>query len=190
MKKSDFDKLEEWVNVGGGLMPTNEVAKDFLDQTVKGEVSQKKTVTARDIKFHRCYFALLNFIHEYLPVNFKKKVPDSDFYAWLKHLKKEYEVKYSFVDEDKIKDIIDYCVDLGINAEISSLIAKKFGKTDFLEYDSISFGRMDQHKFKNYIREQLPFIYENVVGKFYEGDMYNGIVDTIEEEFEKFLSKL
>ena len=49
---------------------------------------------------------------------------------------------------------------------------------------------MSQETFENYIREQLPWIYENVIGAFYSGQKYDGIIQTIENEFEKFLNKL
>ena len=49
---------------------------------------------------------------------------------------------------------------------------------------------MSQKRLEEYIRLQLPWIYENVIGAFFEGEMYDGIISTIEEEWEKFLSKL
>ena len=59
-----------------------------------------------------------------------------------------------------------------------------------IEYDSIAMGKMSQPVFENYIREQLPWIYSDVLGAYFEGDILNGIIDTIEEEYKKFLSKL
>jgi hypothetical protein len=59
-----------------------------------------------------------------------------------------------------------------------------------VEYDSIAFGRMSQKTFESYIREQLPWIYEEVLGSYFEGEMLDGIIETIEEEFKKFLAKL
>lgn len=161
MKKSDYDKILEFANVGGGLMPANENASELLDTLSKGEIVPMKEITARDIKFHRCYFALLKFIHGYMPSAFIKKIPEGKFYYFLKHLKGEYEVIFTFQDG-----------------------------TQMVEYESISFGRMSQKSFEEYIKLQLPWIYENVIGEYYEGDMYTGIIETIEDEFKKFLSKL
>jgi hypothetical protein len=62
--------------------------------------------------------------------------------------------------------------------------------TAMVEYESIAFGNMSQKRFEAYIREQLPWIYENVIGAFFEGAIYDGIVETIEKEYEIFLSKL
>jgi len=49
---------------------------------------------------------------------------------------------------------------------------------------------MSQDQFETYVKEQLPWIYENVIGAFYSDEIYAGIIDTIEEEYKKFLSKL
>jgi hypothetical protein len=118
-------------------------------------------VTNRDVKFHRGYFALLNFIYGYMPPQFKKKVSEKHFYLFIKHLKREYNVIFTFQDG-----------------------------TTMVEYDSIAFGKMSQKTFQEYIKNQLPFIYSDVLGAYFEGDMLNGIIDTIEEEFKKFMSKL
>lgn len=161
MKKSDYDKLSEWLNVGGGLTPHNENAREIIEQSTRGEILTFDNKTYRDLSFHRCYFSLLNFIYDYLPVKFKETIPKERFYYFLKHLKGEYEVIFTFKDGTKM-----------------------------VEYESISFGRMNQTRFEEYIREQLPWIYENVLGLYFKGDMHNGIVETIEEEYKKFLSKL
>ena len=161
MTQEDYKELLEFAYVGGGYIPHNQKAKEFTENKVHGEIIPMKECTQRDIKFHRCYFSLLNFIYEYLPDKFKKNITSDKFYIWLKHLKGEYKVCFTFKDGTKL-----------------------------VEYDSISFGRMTQDKFENYIRENLPWIYENVIGAFYEGDIYNGIIDTIEEEYKKFLSKI
>ena len=89
------------------------------------------------------------------------KVPEKKFYQWLKHLKGEYKVVFEFEDGTKM-----------------------------VEYDSISFGRMSQKEFEAYVRDQMPYIYENVLGKYFEGEILNGIIDTIEEEYKKFFAKL
>ena len=66
-------------------------------------------------------------------------------------------------------------------------LRKKDQETDLLKF---SFGRMSQKSFEDYIREQLPWIYTEVIGVYFEGDILNGIIDTIEDEYKKFLSKL
>ena len=161
MKNSDFYKLVEFTNAGGGLLPFNSNAIELVDISRKGEILTFKEITNRDTRFHRCYFSLLNFIYEYMPAVFKKKIPEHKFYIWLKHLKGEYEVVFEFKDGTKM-----------------------------VEYESISFGNMSQKRFEAYIREQLPYIYENVLGKYFEGEILNGIIETIEDEYKKFLAKL
>lgn len=162
MKKSDYDKLIELSYTGGHhFVPGNQNAYDLCDQLGIGEVVFFETKTCRDYKFHQCYFVLIGFIWEYMPDKFQKAVPKKHFYKWLQTLKCDYEVVFTFIDGKQL-----------------------------IEYESLSFGRMSQETFENYIRNQLPWIYENVIGVFYEGETYNGIIETIEKEFKKFLSKL
>lgn len=161
MKDKDFYNLVDFYNAGGGLLPVNQKAHEIIEQSDKGEVISFLEVTQRDLKFHRCYMSLLAFIYGYLPDKFKKQVPKEKFYIWLKHLKGQYEVVFEFQDGTKM-----------------------------VEYESISFGRMSQKAFENYVREQLPWIYSNVIGAFFNGQIYDNIINTIEEEFKIFLAKL
>ena len=161
MKDTDFYKLMDFAYVGGGMIPVSANAIELLDQSDKGEVLSFLEITSRDLKFHRCYFSLIGFIYDYLPGSFKSKIPKDDFYKFIKHLKKQYKILNTFADGSQI-----------------------------VEYDSISFGKMSQKSFENYIREQLPFIYTEIIGAYFEGDIYNGIISTIEQEYKKFLSKL
>ena len=161
MKDTDFHKLIELSWVGGGFVPANENAEELTSGLKRGEVITFEEVTARDLKLHNGYFALLRFIWQYLPKTFQAKIPEKRFYQFLKHLKGKYEILYKFQDG-----------------------------TQMVEYESIAFGNMSNQRFKAYIKEQLPFIYEEVIGKFFEGDVYDGIVQTIEDEFEKLLAKL
>lgn len=162
MKKSEFDKLIELSYTGGmHFSPVNQNAFELCNSLGIGEVIYVDLKTSRDYKFHQAYFVLINFIYDYLPEKFKKKVPRKHFYKWLQTLKEDYEVVFTFADGRQL-----------------------------IEYDSISFARMSQEKFETYIKEQLPWIYENVIGAFYTGEKFDGIIETIEKEFEKFLSKL
>lgn len=161
MTDKDFHKIMDFAYVGGGMIPVSANAIELLEQTGKSEVLSFLEITNRDLKFHRCYFSLLGFIYDYLPAPFKSKIEKDNFYKFIKHLKKEYKVLYTFADGSQQ-----------------------------IEYDSIAFGKMSQKNFENYIREQLPFIYTEIIGAYFEGDIYNGIIDTIEEEYKKFLSKL
>jgi hypothetical protein len=161
MKDKDYSQIIELVYMGGGYIPNNTKAKEFTEQLTKGEVISFLEVTKRDLKFHRCYMSLLASIWEYLPENFKKKVPKSIFYNWLKHLQGHYKVKYEFIDGSK-----------------------------YLEYDSIAFGSMSDKRFKEYVKDQLPFIYSNVIGAFYKDVLYENIVEEIESNYEKFMQRL
>ncbi len=96
-----------------------------------------------------------------MPVSFKSKIPEEKFYLWLKHLKGQYDVIFEFKDGTKL-----------------------------VEYESISFGKMTEQRFREYIKEQLPFIYSDVLGKYFSGEILDGIIETIEKDYEKFFKKL
>jgi len=161
MTDKDYNELHEFAFDGAGWIPNNQNAQELMEQTSPGEVQMFKEVTGRDILFHRCYFALLNYIWSYMPDKFKSEIPVGIFYKWLKHLRGEYEVIFEYGDGTKL-----------------------------IEYQSVSFGRMSQMQFEAYVREQLPFIYESVIGSMYKGHQYDSILENIEIEFKKFLSKL
>ncbi len=161
MKDQDYTELPQFVKVYPNMTPVNRQAYDLLDLKGEGEIFYMKEVATRDLSFHRAYFLLINYIYDYLPKKFKNQVEREKFYKWLKHLKGEYKVLFEFKDGTK-----------------------------FIEYDSISFGRMDQTQFENYVREQLPFIYENVIYKMFDKDKYEMVIENIEDEFKKFLSKI
>ena len=161
MSDKELNKLVDFYNAGGGLLPVNDKAHELMDQLSHGEVISFKEVTARDLRFHKCYMSLINFIYGYMPKSFKDAVPKGKFYMWLKHLKGNYEVLFEFQDGTKL-----------------------------VEYESISFGRMSEKRFKEYVKEQLPWIYTEVLGKCFEGQIYDNIIATIEEEYKKFFAKL
>lgn len=161
MKDSEYLRLSAWIDAGGGLIPYNDVAHDIMDNSHKNKIHIFNEREPRDLKFHQCYFLLLEFIWEYMPKKFKDMVPKNKFYTFIKHLKGEYKVLFEFKDGSK-----------------------------WIEYDSISFGSMSQGRFENYVREQLPWIYEGIIARYFKDELYNGIIETIEAQFEKFLSKL
>lgn len=161
MKDTDFNKLVDMAWVGGGFIAANSNAEELANQCQKGEIISFLEVTKRDLKFLRCYFALLAFIWGYMPPKFKQSIPKEKFYQWLKHLKGQYAVIFEFKDGTKM-----------------------------VEYDSIAFGNMSEKRFRAYVAKQLPFIYTNVIGAYFEGEIYDNIIFTIEEAFERFMSKL
>lgn len=161
MTDRDFHSLLEFRNVAGNaLVPVNQEAIELTEQNPgKTLILQEKT--ARDLKFHRAYFALLNFIWSWMPKNFKEAVPEKHFYQWLKHLQGKYKILYEFKDGSK-----------------------------FIEYESISFGRMSQEKFVRFVREQLTTIYNDLIYQLYDKETADMIVQNIEGEFESYLSQL
>jgi hypothetical protein len=161
MTDKKFKRVIELTYMGGGWIPANDNANNLADQSVKGEIQAFEECTVRDIRFHRCYFSFLNYIYAYLPNKFKQEVSEGNFYLFLKHLQGKYKVLYSFKDGTKM-----------------------------VEYESLSFGNMSEKRFREYIKEQLPFIYEYVISPFFQDELYYNIIETIEKDYEKFLSKL
>jgi hypothetical protein len=161
MKDSDYLKIVKLATVSGGFIPANEAATELLEQSAKGEILSFIECTERDLRFHKAYFSLIGYVYDYLPNHFKKAVKKEVFYIFLKHLQGDYDVLFEFKDGTKM-----------------------------VEYKSLSFGRMSQKTFEEYVKNQLPFVYENVIGAFYQGPIYDGIVENIELEYKNFLSKL
>jgi hypothetical protein len=64
------------------------------------------------------------------------------------------------------------------------------GKIEMKDYISISFSSMTEIEFREYIKDTLPFIYENVIHALFDVDKANNIINTIENDYLKFLEKL
>ena len=161
MKDVDYDKIIELTSAGGGFLPVNQNAVELIDNSYPGEVISVIEASARDLTYHRAYFSLINYIYDWLPKSFKAKIPKARFYQFLKHLRGDYDVIFEFKDGTK-----------------------------FIEYRSIAFGKMSQKAFETYVKEQLPFIYEEVIGQLYEREEADKIIACIEIEYERFLMKL
>jgi hypothetical protein len=162
MTDKDYQRLIELTPCGGGFMAANDNAQMLLDSASPGEVITFQEMTNRDVKFHRAYFSLISFIWDWLPASFKKKIPKDKFYTFLKHLRKEYDVVFTFADGSQI-----------------------------VEYQSIAFGNMSQQRFKEYVKSQLPYIYSEVVMVLFpDKSKSDAVIQSIEEEYKIFLSKL
>jgi hypothetical protein len=163
MRDSDYERLVEFTNEGTGcLVPFNDKAHDLTDVSKKGEIITFLEMTDRSLSFHRCYFSLMNYIYDQLPNRFHQRIKQKHFYKYLKQLRGEFDIVVQY----------EHIV--------------------IVEYYSISFTRMSQYQFENYIREILPWIYLKVIGKYYKvgGWRYNRKIESIESEYQKFLSKL
>jgi len=162
MKDLDVNMIFEFQNVNGSaLMPISDNAEELLQNT-SGKRITLKEVTARDLKYHRAYFALMGFIYQWMTPAFKTAVPEAYFYKFVKHLQGKYQVVFEFKDGTKM-----------------------------IEYESISFGRMTQVRFSEYVREQLPIIYSDLIGVLYKNESeVSMIIETIEAEFETYLDRL
>lgn len=158
MKTDDFLELKNFVNHKGiGLIPATSESREWLEILKPNEPVNFKIVEARDLKLHSAYFGMLSFIYDRLKPSFKQSISKPNFYIFLKEIGKEYKVLHTFKDG-----------------------------TEFKEYNSISFGRMNNTKFKLYFNNQLSVIYEDLL--FPLGQEY--LMDEINKEWEATLNKL
>lgn len=161
MKDTEYSELLEFIPANGCLVPANSKAMDLMSISKNGEKITFKNVSPRDEKFHKCYFSLLNYIWTMMPPHFRNKIPCEEFYKFLKMLQGEFDEIFEFKDGKKM-----------------------------IEYRSISFSRMNQQQFKEYVANQLPIIYEDLIMQVCKPDQATIIIESIEEEYKKFLSKI
>lgn len=162
MKDTELEDIIQLTYVGNAFLTANQKAEELAENCRRGEVIDFKEVTARDLKFHRCYFDLLGTIYDYMPPSFKKRIEKNNFYILLKELQGEYKVLFDFKDGSKVK-----------------------------VYNSISFGKMSQKRFEEYVKNQLPIIYNEIIQPYFpDKKTFDSIVQTIEEDYQVFLSKL
>ena len=139
------------------LIPNQIETAEWLDSLKDKEQVYLKNIEARDLGMHKAYFKILGYIYDRLNVKFRNSIPKENFYKFLKMISKEYSVVFKFKD----------------------------GR-EFIEYKSISFGKMNQKTFREYFNNQLSIIYEELLIPM-EQDY---LMDEINIEFEKILSKL
>lgn len=139
------------------LIPNQIETAEWLEQLKDKEQVYLKHIEARDLGMHKAYFKILSYIYDRLNVSFRNAIPKANFYLFLKMISKEYSVVFKFKD----------------------------GR-EFIEYKSISFGKMNQKKFREYFNNQLIVIYDELLIPM-EQDY---LMDEINIEFEKILSKL
>lgn len=158
MTTNQFLELKSFtVHKSQALIPNQIETGEWMEQKKHGEQVYLKSVEPRDLGMHKGYFKILGFIYDNLPANFKASVDKKNFYNFLKILSNEYKIVFEFKNGIKM-----------------------------IEYDSISFAKMNQTTFRNYFNNQLSVIYEELLiplNKEY-------IMDEVNEMFESLLSKL
>lgn len=157
MKDKEYMELVELKKVDNGFIPINERAMDLLLTSKEWETLSFSIATQRDLSFHKCYFKLINFIYYLLPIHFQKEIPREHFYNFLKCLTGQAKIVYEFKTLPPL-----------------------------VEYESISFSKMNQVKFKDFVREQLSIMYAELFPKL----ECENIIDNVESRFEVFLKEL
>lgn len=149
------------------LVPAQIESKEFLETLKNNETVYLTFNKPRDNGFHSCYFSLLKYIYLNLPIHFRIKFIE-------KYPTKEYKQLELF--RLFLKDLFNEFEYLEIGKS----------KRQIKEYTSISFAKMNQLEFNEYVNNQLGNIYSDLLVPLECEYLY----DDICKEFEKFLSKL
>jgi len=145
------------VHKGQALIPNQIETAEWLEQLTSESQVYLKQVEARDLGMHGGYFMILAYIYDRLPLRFRKTVLKPNFYKFIKMLSNEYTVVFEFKDGRQM-----------------------------IEYTSISFGKMNQSKFRLYFNTQMSVVYEELLIPM-ECDY---LMDEVNEMFEKLLAKI
>lgn len=161
MTDKDYKSLLQFKKIGNLLQADNQYTQEYIDGLRGGSLVSHQSKTKRDLGFHRGYFKLIAFVWDNLPLNFREAVPKGKFYTFLKHLQGKYKTIYKFK-----------------------------GLPEMIEYESISFGRMNDERFKAFVKDQISVIYEELFFKLYDERMAIVLRETVEQEFETILREL
>jgi len=166
MKDKDYIRLSEWVADNGCLVPVNDRAQELVASHGGDEVITMFPVTPRDGRFHRTYFKFIAQAWEYIPKD-RKPCKKKSYYNYLKLLKNNYDIERVNVHGYDIA---------------------------MIEYDSISYGSMDEVEFQHFVKMQIPLLYDAFYGYFdgYENrdELVKGIIETLEEDFRNLMYKI
>lgn len=77
---------------GTGLFPTDADSEDLIKSLSPEENFNIALHADRNLKMHRAYFGLLNFVWDNLPEKFQRKCPKQHFYKFLKEMQGRFEV--------------------------------------------------------------------------------------------------
>ena len=157
MKDTDFEKLLRFKVINEVAYPVSNKAQEFCYSNENEDVYLLPQ-TARDKAFHKCYFLFCNWIWEQLPTKFKlERCPkQADMYKYLKLIQGDYKVSMSYKD------------------------------LEVIEFKSISFGKMSNDQFKDYVNEQIAALYTNILVPLKLEHLH----DKAEQEFKGLFSKL
>ena len=206
MKDRDYQNIIELSFCNGVFLPANDAGREISETLADGQILPFHEVSGRDLMFHKLYMVFLKDVWNQLTPAFKKNIPDKYFYEFLKAYKCQYDFIYSIKNEKKCNEIRDFLKMLKKEFTANKvrlpewaikIICEKFGRVELAKFKSIGFGSMSQNTFENFVREQLPYIFE-VVHELYDFkenhvlniDKANAIINEIEKDFAGFLKQL
>jgi hypothetical protein len=198
----NYQDIVQLVPSNGIFEAANDNARDMVENAGDGNIISFLPVTERDVAFHRMYMGLLSFIWGLMTPDFREnECPKPYFYVYLKRLQKHYKDVYRFRDREYRNEIREYLRSerrskekpkgLRLTYKQIEILAELLGKTSLSEYKSISFSRMDEVKFRMYVREQLTYIYEYVIRDAYREhpELAEMVIENVENEFERSFTK-
>lgn len=118
---------------GTGLFPTDVESEEIIKSLATDENFNIALHADRNLKMHRAYFGILNFVWENLPEKFQNKCPKQHFYKFLKEMQGRYEI-----------------------TEISA-------KTSIKTYESLSFDKMSQKRFHEVFKEDVDYVITEIL---------------------------
>ena len=157
MKHSGYKNLIQVIAKDGVLLPGNDEAQKIIHLNNNKEIFLKPQ-TPRDLMLHKCYHVFCSWLWQKMPLIFKtSRCPNkNDMYKYLKVISGQYEV---------------------------GMIYK--GKT-FYNFESISFGRMSNEKFKLYLEDQMMLIYSEMLVPLKMEELF----EEMNKEFKKIFNEL
>jgi len=142
----------------GTLMPAYDSDRELMSKIKIGAPVKLKLTRARNYKFHRKYFALVNFAFDYWEPT---KIEDAES-KWLRHVTPE-------------KNLDRFRADLTILAGHHNAFFRVDGSTR-IEAKSISFGSMSEDEFEKLYSATIDVILKHICTEF-TGKMLDEVVD-------------
>lgn len=157
MKHIEYKELCEFNVHNNILSPENSKAMDLCFMN-EGKNIMMSAQTPRDLSLHRCYHLFCRWLWDKMPLSFKNSrcLDQDQMYNYLKIISGQYE------------------------------LAMVYKGKEFYKFHSISFGKMSNDKFKEFLMDQMSSIYTNLLLPLKMENLY----EEMEQEFKKIFKEL
>lgn len=140
----------------GLMLPENQETKDYIDKLKVGSLIHADFKKMRNPKFHRLYFALLNFAHD----------------QW-------EPAEQTYKDQVVEKNFDRFRSDIAILAGFGFPTYNIRGEMR-MEAKSISFGSMDEIEFDRLYNSTINVIMKNILTKYTREDIDNVVAQLLD----------